>query len=188
MTEGGKLLGHSLFILSIEGEEMLKTIFAGIPAVQKALVLLGLIVSIAYCSKSKDLEIAVRDNTIIQNELTDVREELKVAKLEREKIATLNGNLIKETQELRDRFQKLETNTRTQFAELAGSLDGAAIAPELSGSVEAINRSAAEDPNTNPILVKPVKVIEKEKLDRAFKISIDAMYDSYCLATGKCGE
>lgn len=167
---------------------MAKSVLGGIPLVHK--VMAGFIIALwlAYWFTSKNLEISELQRVELAKDLKEAQEQIRITALQAEKMAKLNLDLANESDKNKKQFSELTQRTNTEFANLATGVDPAAIPPELSGKIASISKQIEDGTSAPDVDVVPVPVVKKEVLDRAFKISIDAMYESYCLASKTCKE
>lgn len=164
---------------------MFKSFLRGIPLLSKVLLIVVALLSVAYCSKSKDLEIKIKENVGLNKDLATTKEQLKLVLEQKAVIDKLNADLMMEAEDLKEKFGELETQTRSEFAEVAGAIDPVAVPSVISGKLEAAKKSASA-PEALQAKKAMIPVVRKDVMQRAHDISIDALWKSYCQSTTHC--
>lgn len=164
---------------------MFKSFLRGIPVLSKVLLIVVALLSVAYCSKSKDLEIKIKENVGLNKDLATTKEQLKLVLEQKAVIDKLNADLMMEAEDLKEKFGELETQTRSEFAEVAGAIDSVAVPSVISGKLEAAKKSASA-PEALQAKKAMIPVVRKDVMQRAHDISIDALWKSYCQSTTHC--
>ncbi|MGG4591804.1 hypothetical protein ACLPJK_26455 [Pseudomonas aeruginosa] len=164
---------------------MFKSFLRGIPLLSKVLLIVVALLSVAYCSKSKDLEIKIKENVGLNKDLATTKEQLKLVLEQKAVIDKLNADLMMEAEDLKEKFGELETQTRSEFAEVAGAIDSVAVPSVISGKLEAAKKSASA-PEALQAKKATIPVVRKDVMQRAHDISIDALWKSYCQSTTHC--